>query len=444
MLADAIRRFFVAHGLEPRRVVAAVSGGFDSTAMLLALAELREDFELVAAHVNHHLRGEESDDDEDFVRDLCSTLDLELHVADGTLERDSVRERGVEAAAREVRFARLQEIRRAAGADCIATAHQKNDQAETVMMRLMTGGSPAALRGIHPLRDDGVIRPLLDVTRREIECWLQQRGIRPRLDRSNRDPRFLRNRVRTLLQSVPERAVANLAATAAHAAAQWEVLARAIDAAEDVDAREGETRFRSLPEDRWLRQALLHRHIVRLDPAHARNVSARHLERLANSTSPRVSVTKGLELLRQNDTLILRRRVDKIEPFAIPLTPGRPANIESLGLTVSIDVQGDGQPIQLPRGATPDFVVRNRRNGDRFHPLGFPASTKLKDYLINRKIPREERDRLPLVVWNGEIVWIAAVAVSEKFKTFDGDGDVYVLKMGQSYRIVSRSAERTH
>src|ERR1700682_2070236 len=200
MLAEAIRKFLAAHKLAPRCVVAAVSGGFDSTAMLLALAELRGDFALVAAHVNHHLRGEESDGDEAFVRDLCATLDLPLHVADGTLDTAALRGRGVEAAAREVRFARLQEIRRATGADFIATAHQKNDQAETVLMRLMTGGSPAALRGIHPVRADGVIRPLLDVRRREIVRWLQERGIHPRLDRSNNATRFLRNRVRKLLQ----------------------------------------------------------------------------------------------------------------------------------------------------------------------------------------------------------------------------------------------------
>lgn len=432
MLADAIRRFFAAHGPAPRRVVAAVSGGVDSTAMLLALAELRDELDLVAAHVNHHLRGEESEGDEAFVRDLCATLDIPLHVAEGTLDAESVRDRGVEAAAREVRFARLQEIRRATAADCIATAHQKNDQAETVLMRLMTGGSPAALRGIHPVRADGVIRPLLDVTRREIMDWLEERGIRPRVDRSNNDPRFLRNRVRTLLQGAPESVVQKLADTAAQAAAQWQVLGPAIDAAEDVEAREEETRFRSLPDDLWLRQALLHRHIVRLDPAHARDVGARDLERLTRGASPRVSVTKSLELLRRNGAVILRRRTTPVAPFEVPLTASQPARIESIGVTVSLDAQvASRQPgsqlIQLPRGAAPEFVVRNRRNGDRFHPLGYPAPTKLKDFLIARKVPREERDRIPLVVWNGQIVWVADVAVSENFKTLDGDGDVYVL-----------------
>src|SRR5260221_1029858 len=337
MLADAIRKFFAAHELAPKRIVAAVSGGFDSTAMLLAMAELRDDFELVAGHVNHHLRGEESEGDEAFVRDLCATLDIPLHVADGTLEPGALRCRGVEAAARETRFARLQEIRRDSGADYIATAHQKNDQAETLLMRLMTGASPAALRGIHAVRDDGVIRPLLDVTRREIMTWLEERGIHPRFDRSNADPRFLRNRVRNLLASVPEGAVQNLAASATHALEQWRVLRHAIDAAENVEMTEGETRFRSMPDDPWLRQALLHRHIVRLDPARARNVGARDLKRLASGSSPRVSVTRSLELLRLNGTLILRRIAAPTAPFEVPLTPGNPANVKSLSVTVSVE-----------------------------------------------------------------------------------------------------------
>jgi tRNA(Ile)-lysidine synthase len=435
MLATAIRRFFAEHALAPRRVVIAVSGGFDSTAMLLAFNGLRDEIELVAGHVNHHLRGEESDADEAFVRELCRMLDVPLHVAGGTLDAAAVRHRGIEAAAREVRFARLQEIRRAAGADFIATAHQRNDQAETVLMRLMSGGSPAALRGIHPVRDDGIIRPMLNVSRQEIVAFLEERGIQPRVDRSNSDPRFLRNRVRKLLENAPDGAIANLASTAAHARAQWRVLERAIDAAEDVVTDEEETRFRSLPEDAWLRQALLHRHIVRLDSEHARDVSATDLERLVRDGRPRITVTKDLELVQHNGGVTLRRIPRPIEPFELPLTIDQPAHIELLGVVIQVTGQrttSNGQRIQLPANATPTFTVRNRRPGDRFHPLGYPAPAKLKSVLISHKIPRQQRDRLPLVVWNGEIVWVAGVAVSERFKTSGSVGEIYELSLEPS------------
>lgn len=422
VLADAIRRFFAAHSLAPRRVLVAVSGGFDSTALFLALHELGG-IELVAGHVNHHLRGADSDGDEAFVRDLCARLGIVLRVADGTLADDDVKRVGIEAAARDVRMARLQEIRKATDAGFIATAHQKNDQAETILMRLMTGGGIAALRGIHPVRDDGVIRPLLDVPRAAILAYLAARGVTPRHDRSNDDPRFLRNRVRAMLA---ESDVDNLAAVAGQAAAQWRVLERAIDEAEDVMAIDNETIFRSLPDDPWLRQALLLRHIRRLDPL-ARDVSARDLERIATSTAKRESVTKSVELIRRGGRIILRRVVEACPDFEVELTTR--AHIAEIGVTLSLSRERDGQLIALPRGAEPRFIVRNRRRGDRFHPLGMPEEIKLKDFLINRKVPAEARDRLPLVVWNGEIVWVAGVEVSERFKVGGGEGDVYAVRI---------------
>ena len=247
MIVEAIRRFFARYRIARGPIVAAVSGGIDSTALLIALVEMG-DIDFSAAHVNHHLRGAESDDDEAYVRELCARYDIPLRVAEGRLDPDAVRQRGIEAAAREVRHARLREI---AGTALIATAHQKNDQAETVLMRLMSGGGIAALRGIHPVRDDGVIRPLLEVTREEIEQFLAERNVTPRFDRSNADSRFLRNRIRVLLREFDAGVIDNLAAIADQARQQWPVLDQAVDGAEDVAVTETDTRFRSMPEDAW-------------------------------------------------------------------------------------------------------------------------------------------------------------------------------------------------
>lgn len=424
MVFEACRQFFVKHGVAPCRLVAAVSGGADSTALLLALAELRADgFEIVCAHVNHHLRGADSDADESFVRELCATLSIPIHVADGTLDESAVRAGGIEGAAREVRYARLREIREETGARFVATAHQKNDQAETVLMRLLTGSGIAGLRGIHPLRDDGFVRPLLGVTRDGIDLFLRDRNVTPRFDRSNDDPRFLRNRVRALLGEIG--GSEPLAAVAEQARMLWPVIERAIDEVEHVSATAEATHFLSWPEDAWLRQALLHRHIRRLDP-HARDVSAADLTRLASELDGirRMSVTKSLELIRRGDSLVLRRRPDAVPEFEIEVTPEAPAWIPEIHATVHIARPADAsrQRIQLPDGAPPRFTVRNRRRGDRFHPLGLAGSKTLKDFLIDRKIDAELRDRLPLLIWNGEIVWIAGVEVSERFKVTSPPG----------------------
>jgi tRNA(Ile)-lysidine synthase len=428
MLRSHVRQFFVKRGIPPCRLAVAASGGTDSTALLLAAAALREDgFTIVAAHVNHHLRGTDSDADEAFVRGLCARLGVELAVFDGTLDPERVRARGIEAAAREVRYARLREL----DARYVATAHQKNDQAETVLMRLLTGSGIAGLRGIHPVRDDGFVRPLLDVTRAEIEEFLRGEGVVPRFDRSNDDPRFLRNRVRAFLREAG--GVDALANVAGQARAQWPILERAIDHAEraHVVVSEAEARFTGWPGDEWLRGALLRRHIRRLDP-HARDFDALRIAREVEAIK-RIRVTKELELVRVGDALVLRKPPQATEAFELELTEDHPAHF--LGMTMRIGAPASSPAVvaasraatffQLPPGAVPAFLVRNRRNGDRFHPLGLSHPKKLKDFLIDRKIAAELRDRLPLLVWNGEIVWIAGVEVSERFKVTDPPGVLY-------------------
>ncbi|HKO57887.1 MAG TPA: tRNA lysidine(34) synthetase TilS [Thermoanaerobaculia bacterium] len=391
-LPDAIRRFFAARGLEPGHVLVACSGGPDSTALLIALSELTA---VTCAHVNHHLRGSDSEDDERFVRNLCARLGVTVLVADGTLHEPAIRRGGIEAAAREVRFARLQELRQASDARWIATAHQKNDQAETILMRLFTGTGLAGLRGIHPVREDGVIRPLLEATRADVEQFLCERGVQARFDRSNDDPRFLRNRIRATLAEYDRAVIDNLAAIAEQARGQWELTDK----------------------------ALLHHAIRTLDPQ-SRDVSAADLARLADALPDvkRVSVTKTLELLRRGDEIVLRRLPRPTAPFEIPLQAEEAAIIPEIGLTIRVTehLTGKGQLFRLPDGAEARFTVRNRREGDRFQPLGMAGEKKLKELLIDRKIAAELRDRIPLLVWNGTIVWVAGVEVSERFKATDG------------------------
>lgn len=430
MVVAAARQFFVKSRIAPCEIVAAVSGGVDSTALLLALADLRpEGFSLRAAHVNHHLRGAESAADEAFVRDLCGRLEVPLDVADGALDPDAIRHRGIEAAAREVRYRRLREL---AGDRLIATAHQKNDQAETVLMRLLTGSGIAGLRGIHPVRDDGFVRPLLAVTREEIEAFLRQKNVTPRHDRSNDDQRFLRNRIRGLVRDL--HAVDNLAAAAEQAREQWPLLERLIDEAEPA-AREGRW-----PDELWLRQALLQRQIHRLDPD-ARDFDARRLAEELERVK-RVSVTKHVELIRRGDALLVQRKPEPTPEFELELTVDAPVYIPEIDLTIGVrKASGEGgQRFQLE--GEPRFLVRNRRDGDRFQPLGLTSPKKLKDFLIDRKIAAEIRDRLPLLIWNGEIVWIGGVEISERFKvTTASAGMLYEVWMEGS---VAEHHSRVH
>ena len=312
-------------------------------------------------------------------------------------------------------------------------------------MRLMTGGGLAGLRGIHPVRADGVIRPLLEVSRAEIEEFLRQRGIVPRVDRSNADPRFLRNRVRALLAQFDASVIDNLAAIARQAREQWRALEEIVDRIDDSKTTSDETRFKSFPPEAWIRRALLHRHIRRLDP-NARDVSAADLERLAAELDSvkRVSVTRNLELLRRQGEWILRRKPEPVDEFEIELRAGDTAYIPEIDATIRISrpATGNRQRFQLPQDARPQFTIRNRRHGDRFQPLGMPKEKKLKDFLIDRKIPSESRDRIPLVLWGGKIVLLAGVEISEAFKVSEG-GEVYEVAIEEkNQKGVQREADR--
>ena len=418
MVTDSIRRFFAERDIAPCRIVAAVSGGADSTALLIALVEL--DFDVVVGHVNHHLRGEESDGDEAFVRDLCARRGVPIEVVDGTLDEADVKRAGIEAAARDVRTRLLLDIKERRDARFVATAHQKNDQAETIVMRLFTGSGIAGLRGIHPLRDDGFIRPMLDVTRGDVDVFLRAHDVTPRVDSTNADPRFLRNRIRATLREYDASVIENIAGVAEHARAMWKIVQREIDAIEVAETAD-EARFVKMPEDPVLRHALLQRHLRRLDP------------------QARATLTRSLELITRNDQLILRRKPKKIAAYEFDITAGETIDIPPIDATFTIHPATEQprnratQPFQLPPGAKPNFVVRNRRHGDRFRPLGLGHEKKLKDLLIDRKIPVEERDRIPLLIWNGEIVWVAGVEISDTFKIVEGvAADRYEASVVQS------------
>ncbi|HYM59653.1 MAG TPA: tRNA lysidine(34) synthetase TilS [Thermoanaerobaculia bacterium] len=448
-LHAAIARFFAEEAIGPSHLLVAVSGGIDSTALLLALAEFRDSgFTISAAHVNHQLRGAESESDEAFVRRLCNDAGIPLRVADGTLDPERVRHRGIEAAAREVRFARLQQLRAAAGADWIVTAHQQNDQAETVLMRLASGGGLGALRAIRRKRDDCILRPMLDVGRETIEAFLADRGIVAHSDRSNADLRFARNRVRheilPSLLNVNPGAIASLAGIARDAEALWRVVDDRLDIIERESVTYGDDEARldpgALPEDLWLRGRLILRIFWHLDPD-ARNVSSEDLLRLAGGLASirRISVTKHIELAREGQVFVFRPRSAAASAaeaaYELAIAPGASVWIPAFEATLTLGRAAAGAPIvtadpnrqlfQIPRGMEPRFSVRNRRSGDRIPPLGLGGEKKLTDLLIDRKIDAVVRDRIPLLLCCDEIVWVAGVAVSERFKVTDPAGESF-------------------
>ena len=219
-LLQQVEQTIAAHQLlQPSdKVLVALSGGADSVALLLLLRRLC--YKVEALHCNFHLRGEESDRDENFVRDLCCEQSVTLFVRDfDTLAYAKEQHVSVEMAARDLRYDWFEQMRQERQASCIAVAHHQQDQAETLLLHLLRGSGLRGLAGMH-YRRDLIIRPLLDVSREDLVLFLQENGQTWVEDSTNREREALRNRIRLdilpLLREVNPQAVAHLAQTARH------------------------------------------------------------------------------------------------------------------------------------------------------------------------------------------------------------------------------------
>ena len=412
-------------------VLAAVSGGADSVALLDALRVLAPSLglRLHAVHVDHGLRPE-SAADAAFVTDLCRAWSIPLRVERVEIARPGRGGDwdGPEAAARRVRYAAFRRAAAASGAVCVATAHTADDQAETVVMRLLDGAGPRGLGGIAPVRSP-YIRPLLETRRHQVEAHLIARGQPWREDASNANPRFVRNRIR---HDVLPFLVAHWDPDAVERLGRGAALARALEAALEADARAIVTAL-----GRPVSGAMV--------------LSARELERLPGELAAEVlrAAAAGLGgggAQRAGGERALRRLLDPGRPRAARLggvccersgpwvrvgaapvadlverawqVPGEMA-LPELGLRLSARclVRPAGwEPARAPARAEVDadriptrLIVRARRAGDRFRPWGGPGERRLKTFLIDAGVPRWERSRVPLLEADGEIIWVAGL-----------------------------------
>ncbi|MFL6280822.1 MAG: tRNA lysidine(34) synthetase TilS [Vicinamibacterales bacterium] len=446
------------------RVLVALSGGPDSVALLHLLLELQNDGDLVVAavaHFHHQLRGADADGDEAFSRDLAASLGVPFEVG-----RENVRQaargagRSIEDMARELRYRFLHSAAERVRADVIAVGHTLDDQAETFLLRLVRGAGLRGLSGIRP-RAGRVIRPLIEISRPELRGYSRERGLASRDDPSNQDLSIARNRVRHALIPYLEREFNPdithvLARDASNARADDTRLEReAIDLASTIvlSTSDGNTQIDAAAL-RSLDPALSSRIALRAltNSSRGRFVGFEHVEqilRLAEQDDGAAVDLPGQRATRRGGAIVLgapRRRVrrDDAGPansFRFPLSIPGEVTLDNQGWAVSahrldaldpaagcgparaIEVTIAADPVALP------LAIRSRRQGDRFRPLGMGHRKKLQDFLVDRKIPRETRDSLPLVV-DGEdrIVWVVGESVAEDFRVTEPSRGVILLK----------------
>ena len=478
-LLDRMRRTIERHALVAPggRVLVALSGGPDSVALLHLLLELQSAGDLTVAgvaHFNHRLRGDAADDDERFCCERATALGLSFEAGSANV-REAARTAGrsIEDAARVLRYEFLENAADRLGADAIAVGHSLDDQAETFLLRLLRGAGPRGLASIYP-RAGRVIRPLIEISRADLRRYAEDRQLQWRDDETNQDLSIPRNRIRHelipyLAREFSPGVVQVLGREAAIAREDEEHLEReAIDFANSIVLRNtggtieiAAAALSTLPpalKARVARYALSagpraesRRRRPRRGPRGSDHKfvgfdQVQRLLEIAKGRRDRDSISfPDRQIERRGDRVVIGPglRRESVEPnsFRVPLSIPGEVRLDREGWAVSAEhaespgeaaAPGSGRSAVVAVAAMPlvfPLAVRSRRPGDRFRPLGQDGRKKLQDFLVDRKIPRESRDSLPLVVdGNDRIVWVVGQAVAEDFRVTEPARGVILLK----------------
>jgi len=426
------------------KVVVAVSGGPDSTALLHILNRLREEWNLslTVAHFNHALRGSESDRDAAFVENLAKLLMLPYRVGKGDIYSFKHQMKlSTEEAARVLRYRFLENTLKMEGAQRIALAHTADDQAEDILMKVLRGSGRLGLCGIPPVRDKIFIRPLIEVSRSQIERFLDQHALSYVIDSSNRDRRFLRNKIRLDLIPLLERTYnpklkENIMQFSSIlrdeedwlqgiVAQEFLKISKCHDFAKvilDVG------RFLDLHRALQLR---LVRKAVETVKGNLRAIGFNHILdvlKLANQMHPSkmLNLPGGLIVRRSYKHIIFEKGSKEPVDFLYLVSDLKPVAVKEVNQVMSFEVVDYNKDLNIELDnnvAYMDYhkvnfplIIRNIRAGDKFRPLGMGGFKKIKDFLIDCKIPKNMRKFIPLLAAGDQIVWIAGLRLDDRVK----------------------------
>ncbi|HET9177395.1 MAG TPA: tRNA lysidine(34) synthetase TilS [Terriglobia bacterium] len=408
------------------RIGAAVSGGPDSVLMLDFLARMAGDagFQLAVVHFNHHLRGAESDEDESFVRKLAGQYGVPFFRGEARVAQEARKRRlNLEATAREFRYRYFLGLIRQGKVDKVATAHTLDDQAETVLLHILRGTGTRGLAGIHSNLQNKIIRPFLGLTRAEIEAEIGRRSLPFRVDSTNLETRFRRNKVRLELLPMLEREynpeikrlLSEMAARAREDEAYLDHQARERAGAwrlrEDGAVKISRPALRNMPPA--LARRVLRQMVAEVGSGLA-GVTHRHIESIYHlaidsQSGKKVQVPHGLTARSEFDWLILSPAEGNVSPLEFVYKVVVPGTITVTEISRSVTFKIIGcadtdqgyndmewpklDPLKMPGR----LVFRNWRPGDRYRPSGSQKSVKVKELFLRHRIPFGQRACWPVL-----------------------------------------------
>lgn len=435
-------------------VVVALSGGPDSMCLLSILDSIKERYnmKLYAAHVNHMIRGEEADKDEEACRSYCKDLGIQFFsLRAGIEEIAKERKISVEMAGRDIRYGFFEEVRKKTGASKIAVAHNMNDQAETVLMHMMRGTGIEGLIGIKPVRDGLFIRPIIQIMRSDIEDYIKYKNVPARIDATNLEPIYSRNKIRLeLIPYMEEHFNKDIMSTITRMSELIERDNNYIEenvskvfrkycyiSKEKVIIYKGAFKCHPAIVSRVLRKAITEwkGNIINIQSVHIDSII-----KLQKSETGKVAELPG-EIIATNvyGDIEIAKRVKKVDlqNFKASLVIGE-NRINELGINIIVKKVAQKEGLNYKNcdhikyfnvDNVGSISLRFRANGDKFIPLGMKGGKKLKDIFIDMKIPREKRDTIPLLCFDNDISWIIGYKISDKYKVHDGAKNVIEVKV---------------
>lgn len=424
------------HGMiNTKSILVGLSGGADSVVLTHALCMLSEKYgyKLYAAHVNHGLRAADAQRDEEFSKELAEKLGIGFFSLKADVKHIA-NEKGIseELAGREVRYGFFNDICKTHNIDCIATAHHRNDNAETIVMNFMRGSGLKGLCGI-PYKRDNIIRPLLDCTRAEIEEYCTVNELSYVTDETNFEEEYTRNKIRnTLIPMIENKFNPSLVETISRNASVLSV-------EEDFISCEAERVYQKAADDNTLDIEILkgvHKaialRVIRMmtdkicgntDVSQAAVTAVYELMQ-RNLTGTKTDIVRDIEAHIEYGKLIIAPVHAKCDEFSYELKLGEKTYIPELGICILAEAtdkyEKDGaEYFSIPDGSL--LCIRNRRQGDTFKPSGMNGTKKLKQFMIDRKIPQYKRDSVGIFTVNDEIAWVMGYRRAEGYK-FNGKG----------------------
>ncbi len=446
MIVDRVRSTINKYSLLEKgdKVVLGLSGGPDSVCLLHILKQLESEYNIsiYAAHLNHQIRGIEAQKDVMYISQLCDSLGVKFFVKSINVPK-YCEENGlsIEEGARKLRYEMFYEIKQKTKSNKIAIGHNLNDQAETILMRMMRGTGLQGLKGIDYKRDDTIIRPILDIERSSIEAYCEQHNLNPRIDSTNLENIYTRNKIRLdLIPYMQENFNNNIIECICR-------MGNNLKLDSDYIEQEGINKFKEVSKlqsdekveivlDKYINlhksiKSRIIRNSIKYILGDTNFVDQKHIEDILeleddDKINKKLVLPRGLFVYRNNESILFTNKeitYEEIE-YSYRLPKDGVIKIKELGVfvetkTISIErfksmkVDKSSKVFDLDKFKG-GMVVRNRESGDKIKLSG--GSKKLKNLFIDLKIPREERCKVPVVVDENEVVCVGNYKMSENYK----------------------------